>query len=166
MKKLLIVLAAGFTMIACNDAEKKADGNTNAATAVPNEQPAIGQAPGTDTQAAPAAPADTSTTTVEWLDGTEKNFGKMNEGENLDISFRFKNTGTKPLIIQKVWAQCGCTVPETPQKPYAPGETGVIKASFNSTAKVGKNTKEVYMLANTAQPTSTLIFSVEVKPKG
>ena len=165
MKKLLIVLAAGFTMTACNDADKKTDNNTSAAT-VPNEQPAIGQASGSDTQAAPAVPADTATTTVQWLDGAEKDFGKMNEGENLEISFRFKNTGTKPLIISKVWAQCGCTVPETPQKPYAPGETGVIKAAFSSAGKVGKNTKEVYMLANTPQPTSTMTFHVEVKPKG
>lgn len=161
MKKLLIVLTAGFTMMACNEADKKTDGSTNANNAIPNEQPAIGTATGSDAQ-----PASTDTTTVEWLDGTERDFGKMNEGENLEISFRFKNTGTKPLIISKVWAQCGCTVPETPQKPYAPGETGEIKAAFNSTGKVGKNTKEVYMMANTGNPTSVMTFSVEVKPKG
>jgi hypothetical protein len=81
------------------------------------------------------------------------------------VSFRFKNTGNKPLIISRVWAQCGCTVAETPQKPYAPGETGVIKAAFNSTGKPGLNSKEVYMSANTNPSTSTLVFRVEVKSK-
>ncbi len=26
----------------------------------------------------------------------------MKEGENLEVSFRFKNTGTKPLVISNV----------------------------------------------------------------
>ena len=89
----------------------------------------------------------------------------MKEGETLDVNFRFKNSGNKPLVISRVWAQCGCTVAETPQKPYGPGETGVIKASFNSTAKPGLNSKDVYLTANTNPANTTLTFRVDVKAK-
>ncbi len=166
MKRILIVLVAAVTVVSCNEADKKADSATSTNTATSSQAATLANAPSTAT-AAPAEPAiDTANlTTIQWLDGADKDFGKIKEGENLDVSFRFKNTGTKPLVIAKVWAQCGCTVPETPQKPYAPGETGVIKASFNSTAKPGTNTKQVYMNANTSPVMSTLTFHVDVTAK-
>jgi hypothetical protein len=167
MKKILIVLAAAVAFVSCNETDKTAETATSSNTAPSTDTAApIANAPST-VAAAPAEPVvDSATlTTIQWLDGADKDFGKMKEGENLDVSFRFKNTGSKPLVISRVWAQCGCTVPETPQKPYAPGETGVIKASFNSTGKPGVNSKEVYMSANTNPGMSTLKFHVDVKPK-
>lgn len=171
MKKILFVLAACITIVwSCNEADKTADANnpTSDSTILKDsldKAKAISQAannPSTPKE----TPIDTANlTTIQWLDGQNRDFGKMKDGENLDVSFRFKNTGNKPLIISRVWAQCGCTVAETPQKPYAPGETGVIKAAFNSTGKPGLNSKEVYMSANTNPSTSTLVFRVEVKSK-
>ena len=74
------------------------------------------------------------------------------------VSFRFKNTGTKNLIIQSVTAQCGCTIPEKPEKPFAPGEEGVIKAKYNGSGH-GETRKEVYVTANTNLPDKhTLTF--------
>ena len=95
----------------------------------------------------------------------DKDFGKIEEGKTLDVSFRFKNVGDKPLVISNVSASCGCTIPETPKKPYAPGETGVIKASFNSSGKVGSNSKQVNVFANLDPAMTTLVFHVEVKAK-
>ena len=126
--------------------------------------------------AAPTAPPTTATpepnqpdtanlTTIQWLDGADRDFGKIKEGANLDVSFRFKNTGSKPLVISNVTASCGCTVPEIPKKPYAPGETGVIKASFNSTGKPNLQSKQVTVYANTNPAMTTLVFRVDVKPK-
>jgi hypothetical protein len=172
MKKILFVLAACITIVSsCNEADKTADANNPSSSDSTTLKDSLDKVNATSKAAnnpsAPqATPIDTANlTTVQWVDGQNKDFGKMKEGENLDVSFRFKNTGKKPLIISRVWAQCGCTVPETPQKPYAPGETGVIKASFNSTGKPGLNAKEVYMSANTNPQTSTLVFRVEVKSK-
>jgi hypothetical protein len=54
-------------------------------------------------------------TTVQILD-TAYDFGKAVEGEKIAFSFRFKNTGAKPLIIQKAVASCGCTKPEWPMQ--------------------------------------------------
>jgi len=108
----------------------------------------------------------TSLTTIEWLDSANKDFGKIPEGKKLDVSFRFKNTGDKPLIISKVQPSCGCTVAEEPTEPVLPGNEGVIKASFNSQGRVGVNHKTLYVSANTKKTqTHELHFVVEVDKK-
>ena len=114
-----------------------------------------------------AAPMDsTKFTTIEWLDSSNKNFGKIAEGRKLDVSFRFKNTGNKPLIIQKVQPSCGCTVAEQPNEPILPGNEGIIKASFNSEGRLGINNKTLYVTTNTKlKQTHELHFAVEVEKK-
>ena len=163
MKKILIVLAAAITIASCKEADKTAD-TTSSATATTTTEAA---STATATSTATAAPAvDPATLTkVEWLDGMDKDFGKIEEGKTLEVSFRFKNVGDKPLVISNVSASCGCTVPETPKKPYAPGETGVIKASFNSAGKSGAQAKQVNVFANLEPAMTTLNFRVEVKAK-
>jgi len=104
-------------------------------------------------------------TTLQWIDSV-KNMGRINEGQIIDIAYRFKNTGTKPLVIKEVHVSCGCTVAEKPEKPIAPGEEGEIKASFNSNGKAGPNTKTITVYANTVGTGShDLSFSVEVVKK-
>ena len=165
MKKILLVLAAAITIASCNEADKKAETTSTNTAAATNE--AASTANATNTATAPQLnTVDPATLTkVEWLDGMDKDFGKIKEGENLEVSFRFKNVGDKPLVISNVSASCGCTVPETPKKPYAPGESGVIKASFNSSGKVGTNSKQVNVFANLDPAMTTLVFRVEVKAK-
>ena len=46
-----------------------------------------------------------------------------------------------------------------------PGETGVIKASFNSAGKPGSQSKQVNVFANLDPAMTTLNFRVEVKAK-
>jgi len=45
-------------------------------------------------------------TTVQLIDSVY-NFGTINEGEKVEYSFRFKNTGKKPLIVSNAHASCG-----------------------------------------------------------
>ena len=169
MKKILFLLAVGFVIASCGEADKKAETGANvpATTSKKDSLDSINALSNAANHPHSEQPVVDSAnlTTIKWLDGANRDFGKVKEGEKLDVVFRFKNTGSKPLVISRVWAQCGCTVAETPQKPYAPGETGEIKASFNSSGKVGPNSKEVYMTANTNPGTSTLVFRVEVKQK-
>ncbi len=49
--------------------------------------------------------------------------------------FKFKNTGQSVLIINQVFASCGCTVPVYPKNPIKPGESGVIEVTYNGTGK-------------------------------
>src|SRR5215203_2440748 len=82
-------------------------------------------------QNAPSADDINNLTTIQWLDSV-KSVGKIKNGEKVQISFRFKNTGTKQLVITSVIVSCGCTVADKPDQPIAPGEEGTIKAEFNS----------------------------------
>ena len=105
-------------------------------------------------------------TTITWLDSTTRDFGRIPEGRKLDVAFRFKNSGTKPLIIERVQPSCGCTVAEQPEAPIMPGGTGEIKASFNSEGRVGINHKKIYVYANTLGSQSNEVnFSVMVEKK-
>lgn len=96
-----------------------------------------------------AALADSSRyTTIQWLDST-RNFGKIPEGQKLEVAFRFRNTGNMPLIIVRVQPSCGCTVAEQPTEPIAPGAEGQIKAIFNSRGHAGVNHKTLLVTTNT-----------------
>jgi hypothetical protein len=105
-------------------------------------------------------------TTIQWLDSIDKDFGKITEGQKLEVSFHFKNTGNYPLVIEKVRPSCGCTVPEESNEPVAPGNEGVIRASFNSEGKIGPNHKTLYVTANTkGNQNHELQFEVQVEKK-
>ena len=97
------------------------------------------------------------TTTVQLIDSVY-NFGNITEGEKVTYNFRFKNSGKKPLVITSTSASCGCTVPEKPEKPILPGETGFIKVVFNSKGKVGHNEKTITVVPNTNPAFPTLAF--------
>lgn len=108
------------------------------------------------------AMADTSAyTSIEWLDGTSQDLGKVVDGQVVEVSFRFRNTGSKNLIIEEVKAGCGCTAPEDPGRPYAPGEEGTIRAKFDSRGREGVNDKWVTVKANTS-PTREHVLNFKV----
>ena len=103
-------------------------------------------------------------TQVQWLD-TAKDLGTITEGQKVEVSFRFKNSGDKPLVIERVQPSCGCTVAETPKEPVSPGSEGVIKGVFDSNGKVGPNHKTMYVYANTRPTEHVLVFNVVVNKK-
>ncbi|HAD11712.1 MAG TPA: hypothetical protein DCF33_04650, partial [Saprospirales bacterium] len=62
------------------------------------------------------------------FDEKDFDFGTVNEGDVVEHTFRFTNTGKIPLTILKCRSSCGCTVPEWPEAPIPPGGPGEIKA--------------------------------------
>lgn len=100
-------------------------------------------------------------TTVLIIDPTH-DFGKAKEGDKVEVSYRFKNTGNKPLIIVNTSASCGCTVPEKPELPILPGDTGVIKVVFNTANKVGMNEKRITVVSNARPDFTQLLLTGEV----
>lgn len=146
MKNIVLVfpIAAIITILSCNS--KDSNSNTLKKDSTSNTQ------------------KKELLTTVQWLDSLQT-FDKVIEGEKVIIMFNFKNTGNNPLIIKDVTASCGCTVPEKPKEPIPPGETGVIKAEFNSENRVGFASKDVIVTCNTASETYTLHFEGEVLKK-
>ena len=92
-------------------------------------------------------------------------FGKISEGEKVTYSFRFKNTGKGDLIVQTASGSCGCTVPEIPEKPLSPGETGFIKVQFNSEGRAGIQEKQVTVITNTIPNTNIIRIKAEVNER-
>jgi hypothetical protein len=76
-------------------------------------------------------------------------FGKIRTGGVVSYDFKFKNTGSSPLIITAGRATCGCTTPTWPQTPVKPGESGVIHVTFDSKGKMGLQDKQITITANT-----------------
>ncbi len=121
---------------------------------------------GDKTDVAAAMADSTRYTTIQWLDSSSRDFGKIPEGNKLDVAFRFRNTGTTPLVIGHVQPSCGCTIAEQPEAPIAPGAEGQIRATFNSQGHVGVNHKSLTVTANTRGVQNyTLHFAVVVEKK-
>ena len=77
-------------------------------------------------------------------------FGEVTDGEIVEVDYIFKNIGKSNLIIFDASASCGCTVPEYPKdKEIKPGESGVIKARFDSSGQTGKQVKSITLTTNT-----------------
>ena len=104
------------------------------------------------------------TTTVQVID-TVYNFGKTTDGEKVEYNYRFKNTGSKSLVITSATASCGCTVPQKPEKPISPGDTGFIKVVFDSKGRVGSAHKTITVVSNAKPGFPELLLTGEVVAK-
>ena len=105
-------------------------------------------------------------TSIQWIDSVNQNLGNVQEGQVVDITWKFKNAGNKPLVIADVAAGCGCTVAEKPKEPIAPGGEEIIKARFDSKGQsAGINRKQVTVRANTSEQVYYLNFTVNIAPK-
>jgi hypothetical protein len=96
------------------------------------------------------------------FEDTAYNFGKMHEGEAASHEFKFTNNGKAPLLIANAAGTCGCTVPDYPHEPVAPGQSAVISVKFNSTGKTGLQNKSVNIFTNSKKGTHVLNITAEV----
>ena len=91
------------------------------------------------------------------------NFGQVIEGEKVSHAFTFTNTGNNDLIISNAHGSCGCTVPEWPKEPIAPGKKGSVDVVFNSKDRPGAARKDVTVYANTEPTASKIVLIGTVK---
>ncbi len=101
--------------------------------------------------------SDNIPSTIVRFKSQTMNFDKAKEGEVLQFTYHFTNTGKNPLYFYDVSAPCGCTVPEWSREPVAPGEKGEILVTFNTQSKKGMQTKLVKILSNT-EPQEISLF--------
>ena len=85
-------------------------------------------------------------------------FGEINQDESISIEFKLKNIGNAPLIIRSVKGSCGCTVPEWPEGLIAAGDDTIIKVTFNSGKRSGKQNKTVTLITNAIPSIKVLII--------
>lgn len=74
-------------------------------------------------------------------------YGKIKQGSNGVRVFEFTNIGKSPLVISRVQASCGCTVPKKPEGPILPGEKGTIEVSYD-TKRLGGFSKMISIFSN------------------
>jgi hypothetical protein len=146
MKYFFLFIISGTLMMACNTNDKKASTHQTISDSVVQK----------------AMTDSANYTSIQWIDSTTQDLGKINEGQMVEISWRFKNAGNKPLIIANVTPGCGCTLAEKPEEPIAAGKEGLIKARFDSRGQSGQHSKYVTVRANTKEGVSTLTFRVDV----
>lgn len=173
MKRLNIGILASFVSLfllsACNNAgleEKVANLEQRVAaleTGKTASQPAALTQKVSQTES--NAAANGSLPKFQFAESTH-DFGTISEGDVVEHTFEFTNTGEAPLVIQSASASCGCTVPSYPRTPVAPGETGEILVKFNSANKPGIQNKTVSLTANTNPAITRLTIKSNVAPKG
>lgn len=78
---------------------------------------------------------------VQWNE-TIHDFGKLKQNDPGAVTFSMKNISEAPVIITQARSSCGCTVAEYTKEPVKPGESGSVKATYN-TSRVGPFTKTV-----------------------
>ena len=142
MKKYLILSlsALALTFTACGENTEKKEAPATAVEA--SSAKAVSNAP------------------VMTFDKTIHDFGTIQEGERVETLFTFTNTGKSDLVIVDARGSCGCTVPEYPKNtPIAPGATGQIRVSFDSSNKPNLQQKTVTISANTDSGRENLFVS-------
>ncbi len=92
-------------------------------------------------------------------------FGDIEQGDKVNYTFKFENSGTEPLILSNVLTTCGCTASKWPREPIAPGEGGEIEVSFNSAGKMNKQNKVITIVSNAVNSQERVKITTNVLPK-
>lgn len=101
---------------------------------------------------------------ITW-DKSTHDFGNMVQGEVVEHTFKFTNTGNEPLVITNVQVSCGCTTPKGwPRDPVMPGGSGELTVAFNSAGKMGAQTKPVIIVSNAIND-AKIVFTTVVTEK-
>ncbi len=129
MRKIILTLACALVLASCS-----------------NQAPSQSTTTDSVTTASETASADAPA--FKFVKETF-DFGQITDGEKVSYDFKFTNIGKSPLIITSATATCGCTVPDYPKAPVAPGAEAVIRVVFDSSGKLGMQNKVVTITANT-----------------
>ncbi|MGB3774800.1 MAG: DUF1573 domain-containing protein [Leeuwenhoekiella sp.] len=92
-------------------------------------------------------------------------YGEIAHGADGLREFKFTNTGDAPLIINKAYSTCGCTVPTPPKDPIMPGESNVIKVKYNTNLPGGPIRKTITVFTNASKEPHTLKIKGTLLPE-
>ncbi len=143
---LAVSLASVFAFTSCKEKASSKIQTANVAQAAERDE------------AAKAVPVMT-------FEKAEHDFGTIEQGTPQETAFKFTNTGNAPLIITDAKSSCGCTVPNPPKDPIAPGESSELLVKFNGSGQ-NQVTKTITVTANTAKGSEVLRIKAFVNPKG
>jgi len=84
-------------------------------------------------------------------------FGFAGPEQEITHTFRFTNTGSMPLTINKVSTGCGCTATLIPEQEILPGGQGEIRAVFETRRYEGKQEKQITVYSNDPETPEILL---------
>lgn len=97
---------------------------------------------------------------------TVHDFGMIKEdGGPVSCEFPLKNVGESNLVVYEARAECGCTKPEFPKAPVAPGKGAIIKVTYNPLGRPGAFDKVVTIKCNGSPSKVRLKIRGTVVPK-
>ena len=82
-------------------------------------------------------------------------YGKIALNADGVRTFKFKNVGKTPLVINDIKSSCGCTVPKKPAGPIMPGDSGEIEVKY-ATNRPGGFSKSITVSSNADEPVKML----------
>ena len=109
-------------------------------------------------------PPQISVSEEEW------DFGIVKPGTQLHHTFIITNKGTEDLIIERVWASCGCVLTSIFTNHILPGKSVELHTIFNTAGYVGMLEKIIYIKSNDPEePEKKIKVKVDIeyqfKPK-
>lgn len=171
--KILLGIALAASIVGCGNAELESritklegrvaamEGRSGVTATANRAQPIATSSTAAATPSAPAEKPEGPLPTFQFAEELH-DFGTIKDGDVVEHTFTFTNTGAAPLIISDAKATCGCTVPEWPKEPIPVGDTGEIKVRFNSKNKPGIQNKTVTLTANTWPATTRVRIKANV----
>lgn len=165
--KVLMIFALGAAFTSCKDrnAEKKiAELESRLAELEGKKVVSPSSAPAPTTQPVTEAKPEGPLPKFEF-ETVEHDFGTIKEGQVVEYTYKFKNTGEIPLVIQNAQGSCGCTASDWTKTPIPVGGTGFVTAKFDSNGKPNVQNKTVTVTANTYPKQTVLRFKAMVTPK-
>lgn len=105
------------------------------------------------------------------LEKQEVDLGQIVNGEVRDLQVSIENQGGADLIIEAVSTSCGCTSAEVVPSTILPGESGLLKISYDSGAHGpeanGPVMRQIFIASNDPdQPEIEFRLLADVLPPG
>jgi len=97
------------------------------------------------------------------LKNKSQKFKTITQGEVIQFEYILQNKGNADLVIYDVEVSCGCTTPNYSNAPIQPGQSMVLKASFDSADKYGWQDRKIKISSNDAKSPHFLRFKGMVK---
>lgn len=86
------------------------------------------------------------------------NVGRIKAGENIQLSYKFKNMGKSNLVIRKINSSCGCTDVKARELIIKPGAAGEITGVFKSSGQKGAVNKTITLITNDPRNLNTVLW--------
>jgi uncharacterized cupredoxin-like copper-binding protein len=94
---------------------------------------------------------------------TQHDFGVVKEGQVVDYTFKFKNSGKRILEVKNVSTSCGCTVASISSKKLDPGKEGTLRVELDTKNREGKMNRNITIQSNDPkEPNKVLLIFADI----